>query len=364
MMKKILLLLLALLPLLAHAQTDSVLVLSDVHVDLTLKADVFYHKVDTDTALFNSAVKNAGSGKYRFIIMPGDLLSHGDNHQEDSMSYAFQYVVNHVHQIDTNAIILPALGNNDCVHHNAPDTATYRIFYHALLARIDRNKSIYNTFKAGGYYSYDKDGLSVIVLNTVLFGFGPDTAAIKELNWLKATLLKKRRAHKQVWIVYHIPPGTDRYAEGPSWHADIRARYLAIIKPYAAIIKLQLAGHTHMNDAELITEHGKLISYVAIAPGLDTRNGNDPAYQVFHFNARDKAVKEIRTYYTNGAHPYQWASYTFKALDFKFLMNYKPQSSQGLDFVKDYSIRRGTLKSKSNRPIVWDAKFSGDAQVN
>jgi sphingomyelin phosphodiesterase acid-like 3 len=362
-MKKKLLFLFALFPLLAQAQTDSVLVLSDIHVDLTLKTDVFYHKVDTDTALFNSAVKNASFGKYAFIMMPGDLLSHGDTHTEAGITNEFKYIVNRVQQIDKNAIVLPALGNNDCLIHNAPDTGTYRIFYNSLLARIDHNKSIYNTFKVGGYYTYNKGNLTLIALNTLLFAFGPDDEAIKELNWLEKTLLKYRKANKKVWMFYHIPPGTDRYGETPSWHADVKDKYLAIIKKYADIIKFQLAGHTHMKDAELITDGSKLISYVAIAPGLDTRNGNDPAYQVFHFNKLNKVVTEIRTYYSNGAHPYQWESFTFKALDFDFLSNYKSDSSLGASFVKDYPIRRGVVKSKSGSPIIWDAKFSEESKV-
>ncbi|WP_114937646.1 hypothetical protein [Mucilaginibacter endophyticus] len=364
-MKKFLLLFLALFPLLVQAQTqtDSVLVLSDVHVDLNLKPDVFYHKVDTDTALFKSATKNAGSGKYTFIIMPGDLLSHGDNHTEADMSKTFKYVADHVHQIDKNAVILPALGNNDCAQHNTPDTTTYRIFYNSLLARIDHDNHIYNTFKKGGYYTYDKGDLSVIVLNTLLFAFGPDTEAIKELDWLKKELREDSKKHKKVWMVYHIPPGTDRYADGPFWHSNIKELYLSIIKTYASTIKFQLAGHTHMNDAELISDHGKLISYVAIAPGLDTRNQNNPGYQVIHFNKRDKAVNEIRTYYTSGSHPYQWQSFSFRALDFNFLRNFKPESVQGINFVKDYSMQRGTVISSKKQEIVWGDKFSTDSQV-
>jgi sphingomyelin phosphodiesterase acid-like 3 len=349
-MKNLFLALIMALPLLGHAQSDSVLVLSDVHLDLNLKPTSFYH-TDTDTTLFLSTVSNAGAGKFPFILMPGDFLQHDNTHDTGSMTKTFRYIIDHVQKIDTNAIILPALGNNDCERHNTPDTVTYRVFYNSMLKRIDKTGLILKTFVTGGYYNYTKGDLSVIVLNTLVCAFGQTQEAKKEMIWLGKTLQDDLRENKKVWLVYHIPPGIDRYSKSLLWDAGVQKMYVDTIKKYAAIIKLQLAGHTHMDDCRLITDSGKLISYIAIAPGLDTRNGNNPAYQVIIYNRPDKTTNEVRTWYTDSANPYTWHSFSFKTFDFDFLLHYDSGNKDGRDYVTHYSTNR-PLKS-----IRWDADF-------
>jgi len=297
------------------------------------------------------------SGKFPFIIMPGDFLSHQPTHDTGSMIKTFRYIIEHVQKADTGAIILPALGNNDCETHNVPDVPTYRVFYNSMLKRIDKNGAIAKTFLAGGYYRYTRGDLSIIVLNTLFCAFGPQNDAVKEIEWLGHTLQADLQENKKVWLVYHIPPGIDRYSGDPSWYASVQQMYLDTIKKYAGIIKFQLAGHTHMDDCRLITDSGKLISYIAITPGLDSRNGNNPAYQVMHYNAPDKTINEITTWYTDSATPYQWHSFGFKALDFNFLLHYTAGSPQGKEFVKHYS---------TNRPmpsITWDATFCDESII-
>lgn len=348
-MKSLILFLFITLPLLGSAQTDSVLVLSDVHLDLNLKPAGFYH-TDSDTTLFLSEVRSV-AGKFPFIIMPGDFLSHRPTHDTGSMIKTFSYIIDQVQKTDTGAIILPALGNNDCETHNTPDRPTYRVFYNSMLKRIDKNGSIAKTFLAGGYYAYTRGDFSIIMLNTLFCAFGPEQDAVKEIGWLGSTLQDDLRENKKVWLVYHVPPGIDRYTGNPSWYTGVQQMYLDTIKKYAAIIKFQLAGHTHMDDCRLITDSGKLISYIAITPGLDSRNGNNPAYQVMHYNGPEKTINEVSTWYTDSSTPYQWHSFSFKALDFNFLLHYAGGSQQGKDFVKHYSTNR-PLKS-----ITWNAAF-------
>lgn len=356
-MKKILFLLLA-LPVFCYAQTDSVLVLSDVHVDRNDTVSAFYH-VDSSPALFLSAIENAKAGKYPFIIMPGDLLKHGKVHTKKEMKESFEFVIKHVQSIDRQAIVLPAIGNNDCMAHNTPDEATYEIFYKALLKKIDHGRRIKRSFLKGGYYAYEKDGLSVIVLNTVLFM--PENAQLvseakEELTWLEEKL-KALRPDQSAWLVYHVPPGIDRYGKTPSWQDSLQAAYLRIVKQYAPRIKFQLAGHTHMVDTRLLADSGKLTNYVAIAPGLDSRNGNNPAYQVVHYSKKDKIVSEITTHYTDATSEYKWHSFTFTDVDFGFFLNATDSSNKGADFIKHYTANRGATSSSDKMPIIWNDEF-------
>jgi hypothetical protein len=363
-MKKLLFLLLAAFPAFSYAQKDSILVLSDVHVRLDTTWSTFYH-TDTDSSLFLSAINNIKPGKYPFIIMPGDLLKH-KGHSKQVMKTTFAYIIKHVHNIDKRAIILPALGNNDCMAHNVPDAETYDVFYKSLLKPIDQNGKIKKTFYKGGYYAYEKNSLSIIVLNTVLFmsenkNLAP--AARAELKWLEYKLSTLKR-NQSVWLVYHVPPGIDRYSKSPSWQDSIQLAYTHIIKKYASLIKFQLAGHTHMADVKLMVNNGKLLSSVVIAPGLDTRNGNNPAYQVMHYDKRNKKINEITTYYTDSISNLKWHSFTFKDLGFKFLLDCNDGSSTGAEFVKHYTIDRGTTKSQDGSAIAWNDDFCTVSKID
>ena len=368
-MKKLLPFIIALLPVFGYSQTDSVLVLSDVHIDLRKPFDTFYH-IDTDPRVFLSAAANAKAGKYSFIIMPGDLLRHttkaeNDTHDVADMKLSYKYVIKNIKAIDKRAIILPALGNNDCIAHNIPNAATYKVFYDALLKRIDRGGRIKKSFLAGGYYAYEKDSLAIIILNTVLFMRENDSLAIEakaELVWLKEKL-QSLKPGQSAWLVYHVPPGIDRYGKTPSWQDSIQATYLQIIKQYAPRIKLQLAGHTHMVDARLLVDSGKLLSYIAIAPGLDSRNGNNPAYQVLHYNQSDKRASQITTWYTDALSNYAWHSFAFKNLDFGFFKDGSSDNSLGLDFIRHYTTCRGATQAKDKTAIAWDDTFRGISTI-
>lgn len=361
-MKKLLVLCFVLLALFGNAQTRSILVLSDLHVDMKLKPANFYH-TDADTTLFSSVISNIDHQKFPFIIAPGDFLPHQAIHDTADMKNTYQYLIVNIQSIDTAAIVLPALGNNDCVLHNMPDKKTYEVFYNSMLKRIDFDGSIGKTFKEGGYYNYNKGDLSVIVLNSLVFAFGPDSASVKEIKWFGKTLQDDRQAGKKVWIVYHIPPGIDRYAKKPSWHEAIQHMYLDTVKKYAAIIKFQLAGHTHMDDFRVITHGQKVISYIDIAPGLDTRNGNNPAYQTVEYNGKSKIINEITTFYTDSLDKYKWSSYSFKHLDFNFLLQYDSNSKQGNEFVKHYSTNRGPVKAIDGVVIAWNDDFVKQSMI-
>jgi hypothetical protein len=232
------------------------------------------------------------------------------------------------------------------------------VFYQALLKPMDRHQEIEKTFYKGGYYAYEKNNLVIIVLNTVLFMHENGQLASQardELKWLESKL-SNLKPSQSVWLVYHVPPGIDRFSKTPSWQDSIQATYLHIIKKFASVIKFELAGHTHMIDARLMINNGKLLSSVMIAPGLDSRNNNNPAYQVMHVDKQDK-ISKITTYYTDASSNYKWHSFAFKNVDFKFLLDCDRNSSVGRAFVKDYTGCRGVAKSMDGKDIAWNEDF-------
>jgi len=361
-MSKILFWILVCIPYFGWAQNYSALVFSDIHLSLDWDQDA-RRNCDADTSLFQSALKVA-SGKYKYILLPGDLMQHGNTHDTNSLRKTFTYIFSHLHQIDPNAIIIPSLGNNDCLNHNEPDNTTFRIFYDCLLKCLDKDGTISNDFLTGGYYQYTSGGLSFLSLNTVLFRNNSDFNTL-ELDWLEQRLVQDSANKQDVWIVYHIPPGTDsdrvRHVPTQRWDPALEQRYAQLMRRFAPIIKYQQAGHLHMDDDKLIMQSGRLSSYIHISPGLNWRNGNNPAFQVLHADKNLDTVKDIITHYsdTSGHH---WDSYSFHDFSFGFFIHFNTQSKEGNEFMRHLTTNRPDKTHQHGIPS-WNEVFAKRSEI-
>ncbi len=361
-MRKILFGILVCIPCFGWAQNYSALVFSDIHLSLYRDQDA-RRNCDADTSLFRSALKVA-SGKYKYILLPGDLMQHGNTHDTNSLRKTFTYIFSHLHQIDPNAIIIPSLGNNDCLNHNEPDNTTFRIFYDCLLKCLDKDGTISNDFLTGGYYQYTSGGLSFLSLNTVLFRNNSDFNT-RELDWLEQHLVQDSANKQDVWIMYHIPPGTDsdrvRHVPTQRWDSSLEQRYARLMRRFAPIIKYQQAGHLHMDDNKLIMQHGRLSSYIHISPGINYRNGNNPAFQVLHADKYLNTVKEIITHYsdTSGC---QWNSYSFRNFSFSFLIHFITRNTEGIEYMRHLSTNRPDKANRFGIPS-WNEVFAKRSEI-
>ena len=268
-------------------------------------------------------------------IFPGDILAHdfGDKFfrlygkEDDAALRAFvfktvKFFTLQVREHLGNVPVVFTNGNNDgygedykIVPGSQYFSDTAEVFYNDFLLGAADHASYLETYKAGGYFSMEIPGsnVTVVSLNTVFFSpkaaTGIDSAISTELDWLEKTLSSARERGAKVWIVMHIPPGTDiystvsKYMDGNGrvsdavtlWKQDIQKRYLEIIGNNADILEIGYAGHTHMDEFRLSLKtadapRGSLV----IIPSISPRSTNNPAFKVITNLSADWTPRDYR----------------------------------------------------------------------
>lgn len=341
------------------AENLSIGVISDVHFTPFYDTGIFHDLVDspveqwavifqssritdlsswgheTNYPLLKQVLEAAGqtaAGDGRVLIFSGDILAHkfsetffelyGKEDPEALNAFIYKTVVFFATQVRERFGDIPVvftLGNNDAYAGDyqlvsggkfLADTADalYNIF---LLGGADR-KSYFDTYPAGGYFVAEPPGANVwfVSLNTIFFsrnrtdeGAGPaNNTALAELVWLEQVLGEADGAGKKVWIVMHIPPGSDIFGTihtymDPSgqisdamdfWKEAYQVRFLEICQRYAHVIGPIFAGHTHMDEYRLILQRdGKSYKAVIVTPGVSPQFGNNPAFKVITLAGED-----------------------------------------------------------------------------
>ena len=270
---------------------------------------------DTNHPLFVLALASIrqNMGGSPFIIFTGDILVHhfsqtfyslhGSQDVSAMQAFADKTIAFFINQLKSSASDLPimfTLGNNDSYTDNVVESSflsnTAELFYSKCLNGTVDHQAFLDTYLAGGYYFAEPPGtnLMVIGLNTILF-METSSAAAAQLAWFDVKLAQARTAGKNVWLLMHVPPGADIYQTARlvdnnghltsaqmMWVPDYQASFLQILAKYPDMIKLTLAGHTHMDEYRIMLSSDVL----DITPGISPRSGNDPAFKVFTF-ARD-----------------------------------------------------------------------------
>lgn len=276
-------------------------------------------------------------------IFAGDMLSHdfdttfyslyGSTDYDAMKAFAYKTLAFFASQVRLYLGDIPVmfgLGNNDEYEGDyklEPNSQflsdTAEIFYTDLLKSTADHQSFLNTYEAGGYYSAEPlgSGLKVIVLNTVFFSphaaSDVDDAVRAELSWFDSTLAAAQAAGNKVWLLIHIPPGTNIHAtqskldaEGHlsdatmMWNDDYQESFLQILSKYSGIIALSIAGHTHMDEYRLPS------GALEISPSISPINGNDPAFKLITFSADTFTPTDYTSFnYALESAPDQFGSY-------------------------------------------------------
>lgn len=294
---------------------------------------------DTNYALFGACLEQMKKNNPHpaFIIITGDFLGHDllsklqKNAGRDPVAVssffekAFQFINTEIISRFPATPVFPVLGNNDTPYGD------YQLDYTSgflkklgriwlPLLRNGRQTSLFtSSFGSGGYYSVPDPGNPanrIIVLNTMPFSayfHDKDNSksfaqAGKELLWLKRELQKSRAMQRHVWLVYHIPPGVDPFKssrtnichDGPRmyWQSDLNDEFLKLIYQYRDIVKVQIAGHTHMDGFKvMVDETQKPYSYVHLSPALSPLFGNNPAFQEVTYNSATAMLTDYDSWF-------------------------------------------------------------------
>mmetsp|Transcript_8277 Transcript_8277/g.12364 ORF Transcript_8277/g.12364 Transcript_8277/m.12364 type:complete len:664 (-) Transcript_8277:235-2226(-) len=243
------------------------------------------------------------------ILLTGDLIRHDIDQVPNSkaaMALSLDQLTRLVRSyfpIESDADIIPAIGNNDVSpdyyldldkivekqnweesQDDESEETGLDVLYNAF-----SNKFLFETvelasFESAGYYArkLPNTNVVVLVLNTVIYSsfHWPEQSneerkndPLQQFVWMEAQLQKilnqnkKEQADeenisdipqattkKQVcWIVGHIPPTIGSYRQTQLWKDEYVQKYYDIITKYKDIIATQLYGHIHSDEFRLIS---------------------------------------------------------------------------------------------------------------
>ncbi|XP_074038986.1 acid sphingomyelinase-like phosphodiesterase 3b [Leptinotarsa decemlineata] len=237
-----------------------------------------------------------------FVLWTGDGLSHTVRHLPDFRQMELlQNLTDLLGKTFSSQFVFPALGHDD---------PFLREGLGRMWSRWLPTDSL-KTFEAGGYYIIERKQLKlqIVVLNTNLMKRGEkDDDAMKQWLWLDRVLSKFQRNGETVYLVGHMPPGSNerqRAATTPSHIAYLdhhNKKYLEIVRKYAGIIAGQFFGHLHSDTFRVIYgENGRPVSWAMIAPSVTPRRTNEgpnnPGLRLYKFDKDTGVVYDYTQYY-------------------------------------------------------------------
>ncbi|XP_067644628.1 uncharacterized protein [Eurosta solidaginis] len=132
--------------------------------------------------------------------------------------------------------------------------------------------------------------------------------AEKQWMWLEEVLFKSKNNKETVYIVGHIPPGSDERHIGlqQNGHTTFtetnNKRYLELVRKYSSIIQGQFFGHLHSDSFRIIyDDNGKPVSWMMISPSVTPRKlnvgSNNPAMRLYKFDTDSGQVLDYTQYF-------------------------------------------------------------------
>jgi hypothetical protein len=295
------------------------LFLADIHLDT--ERNHTYQGQDTGLDLWNAAKEKlaevmSASEPPAFILYTGDLPCHhpssGPQHDAN-----IKQTLTDLRKLAGDTPLFYAPGNNDGLGGDYyPFTNTSGQTPLSLVPNLDfpapNASMVSNPHPEHGYYSARPvSGLRVIALNTVLLGTSYYGATQSEriaagdsmLVWLNEQLISARDTVKeQVYIIMHIPPGTDAHSGGPMWdtHENNKwqRQFLEMAATYEPTISGIFYGHTHMDELRLLTAGSSYTELALSSPGISPNHGQNPGFKTVSYQ-NDFQPTGFTTHYTN-----------------------------------------------------------------
>ncbi|XP_031332581.1 acid sphingomyelinase-like phosphodiesterase 3a [Photinus pyralis] len=164
-----------------------------------------------------------------------------------------------------------------------------------------------NTFETGGFYMIERKTLrlQIVVLNTNLMrrDDGDDDAS-RQWEWLHRVLHKCQLHKETVYLVGHMPPGSDERQRGSLAFAYTdyhNRRYIQLVRKYSDIIVGQFFGHLHSDSFRVIYNEGRAVSWAMLAPSVTPRRTSDgpnnPGIRLYKFDKDTGQVFDYTQYY-------------------------------------------------------------------
>ncbi|XP_037901368.1 uncharacterized protein LOC119645303 [Glossina fuscipes] len=207
----------------------------------------------------------------------------------------------------------------------AAESTEYKNYYyhHGNLHQHHGHASDWTSPHSYGYNGHHR-GISVMPGGGISIGMGSivDGARVSALSeyenqdtekqwlWLEDVLSKSKISKETVYIVGHIPPGSDERHIGlqqnghTTFTESNNKRYLELVRKYSSIIQGQFFGHLHSDSFRIIyDDKGKPVSWMMISPSVTPRKmsigSNNPAMRLYKFDTDSGQVLDYTQYYTD-----------------------------------------------------------------
>ena len=284
-----------------------------------------------------------------FVLYMGDFMAHdwqasydklaAKSIAEDPQSYrdfttrALKLIASEFESRFPDVPVIATLGNDDAfcgdywIQNASPFNKVFGQVWFPLLEDSVKEVDFHESFQQFGAYSAELPGLNnqrAIVLNSVLWSasycndyFKPKNRGCcscenlgpipgrAQFQWLEEELNKAAQQKKKVWLVMHIPPGLDSYAEAKAggqcltaemWRPEFTTRYLKLLEKYHSTLQIGMTGHTHMDDFRLTGSPGGPNLLHKIVPAVSPIFKNRPAFQVYQLNSERNGIENWQTF--------------------------------------------------------------------
>jgi len=236
-----------------------------------------------------------------FIIIAGDFIWHGATPADSVLKRkTIQFIARLFKESFPGTAIIPAMGNNDTygTDYALQDSKFLNDFADAWSPNLP--KAAADSLKANGYYAVKTGNLKLVVINSAMVGYGskyPQMAA-NQFNWLQSSL--SATANKNVWIIMHIPPGTNAFNGSNFWNADYTQTFVNTVVKYAPKVRFIIASHTHFNDFKVFyNTANEPVSFMRVVPSICSNHGNNPSFEIAELNSTTGRVIKETNYYLN-----------------------------------------------------------------
>ena len=270
----------------AFNDIQTILHLSDVHLNLTLDKAV-YGK-DSSIELFSSALEFAKQQ----ILAPDLVLYTGDHTVHGKFTNEQLYPI-----IETNVKLIQKYFQNQTLLTWILGNSDSRKDYYMEITRPSREINpqlqflapIWNAterYQRTGFGEYQLlPKVHILALNTVPYSplHSPDSNATDpfgQFQWLQDRLETYDAENVSCLIVGHIPPIIDSYSGATQWKRMYLQRYQALVAKFSHVITVQLFGHVHSLEMRVAKPLPPLFTAGSISPLF----GNNPTFSVWKYN--------------------------------------------------------------------------------
>ncbi len=295
---------------------------------------------DTDYTLFASSVEamRADASGAKFITVSGDLLAHDFSCKyaevtpratrsgyEAFAAKTLEFVMEELRGAFPGVPVYAALGNNDsgCGDYQLDAGDMFlKVIAPAISADVpvgERGEARRDV-AAGGYYGVmlpaPMQHTRLLVLDDIFMskkystcgGKADPAPAAEQIAWLRGQLDQARRAHDNVWVMAHIPPGIDPYSTirkmtdvcaGDKPVMFLKSSALPeTIAEFGDVVRLAIFAHTHMDELRLLSAnnvggHEETVA-LKMVPSISPVDGNNPSFVVASVDPSTAVLKDFQ----------------------------------------------------------------------